>query len=55
MFKNEIAQHGTWKGVKLDTLEKAKGYIRYQYQHGLLVMAEVVSDIEAAELEFMNK
>jgi len=52
MIKDQIDRHGTWEGIKLDTLDKAETYIRWQYQRGLLTNEDMMNDLAIAREEF---
>ena len=52
IIKDQIAKHGTWEGIKLDTLNRAETYIRYQYQQGLLTFEDLMSNLAIAREEF---
>ena len=52
IYKDQIAKHGSWTGVKLDTLDKAETYIRHQYQRGLITFEEMMHNLALAKLEW---
>jgi len=52
IYKGQVARHGSWQGVTLDTLNKAESYIRWQYQQGLITNSEMMDNLAAARAEF---
>ena len=52
IYRDYVAQRGSWTGVKLDTLEKAENYIRYQYERGLITEEEMTNELAMVKFEW---
>lgn len=51
-YRNQVPRQGKFSGIRLDTFEKAKEYIDWQYEMGLITREEKLTGYRTISEEF---
>lgn len=51
-YRDQVPRSGKYRDVVLDTVHKAKGYVEWQYERGLITQQEQENALRIIEVEF---
>lgn len=52
VYRDQAPRSGKYRGFVLDTVHKAKGYVEWQYEQGLITQQEREYALQTIEFEF---